>query len=341
MKWFHHECAAKFSPKLAALGATLGLEGFGLYWNLLEQIGFHSDTFRLKVTGIIPEADNRFEEVLNGSGSLENIGWSDDPNSIPQVADVVLARATFASPEQLRTMISEIVRLKLFDESSWREYGILFSPGFEKRADDYTKRHGRSARQDKQPRSKGQDFPRPDTGHSPDTVRTISDKVLPEQKREEENSGEENNSEEEEKKLMLLNNNTNNDEELNDEEFRRWCVEIKRTILSWNESHASKCDWFPQERELRKLLTGGSRLHRQRQCYDAINILGLGVTYPRIVCRAVQLMLEASARKRIANPFGWIWTALNGNGEGTAPWVNMLTADEERQPRSAARCGCS
>jgi len=48
MKWFHHECAARYDPKLQILGSQYGSEGIGIYWGLLEEIGQHSDTFNLK-----------------------------------------------------------------------------------------------------------------------------------------------------------------------------------------------------------------------------------------------------------------------------------------------------
>ena len=52
MKWFHHECAARYDSKLQTLGSLFGAEGIGIYWGLLEEIGQHSDTFYLKVIGI-------------------------------------------------------------------------------------------------------------------------------------------------------------------------------------------------------------------------------------------------------------------------------------------------
>ena len=60
MKWFHHECAARYDPKLQILGSQYGSEGIGIYWGLLEEIGQHSDTFNLKVTGVNEEIDQKY-----------------------------------------------------------------------------------------------------------------------------------------------------------------------------------------------------------------------------------------------------------------------------------------
>jgi hypothetical protein len=64
-------------------------------------------------------------------------------------------------------------------------------------------------------------------------------------------------------------------------------------------------------------------------CYDAYKILHEKIHYPELVLRALQLMLKAREKTRITNPFGWLWTCLHGNGDGTTPWVQLLTADEE------------
>ena len=64
MKWFHHECAARYDSKLQILGSHFGAEGIGIYWGLLEEIGQHSDTFHLKVIGVNEEIDKTFSKYL-------------------------------------------------------------------------------------------------------------------------------------------------------------------------------------------------------------------------------------------------------------------------------------
>ena len=67
MKWFHHECAARYDSKLQILGSHYGAEGIGIYWGLLEEIGQHSDTFHLKVVGVNEEIDQTFSKLLQNS----------------------------------------------------------------------------------------------------------------------------------------------------------------------------------------------------------------------------------------------------------------------------------
>ncbi len=63
MKWFHHECAARYDSKLQILGSHYGAEGIGIYWGLLEEIGQHSDTFHLKVIGVNEEIDQKLFRI--------------------------------------------------------------------------------------------------------------------------------------------------------------------------------------------------------------------------------------------------------------------------------------
>ena len=84
MKWFHHECAARYDSKLQILGSEHGAEGIGIYWGLLEEIGQHSDTFHLKVIGV--ERGNR-SEIFRISAkfpkSLQEVSSEFFPNPQP------------------------------------------------------------------------------------------------------------------------------------------------------------------------------------------------------------------------------------------------------------------
>jgi hypothetical protein len=60
--------------------------------------------------------------------------------------------------------------------------------------------------------------------------------------------------------------------------------------------------------------------------------------YPGLVIRAFTLMLRESERRRIGNPFGWLWSCLHGNSDGSIPWVVGLTAAQERAPPRRTVC---
>jgi hypothetical protein len=117
--------------------------------------------------------------------------------------------------------------------------------------------------------------------------------------------------------------------ELSDEAFLECVDKVRSAISDWNDGRSNRFDWNPTEPELRKLFLGGDPVHKQTLCYSAYNLLGEKTHYAELVLRAVGLTLKASERTRITNPFGWMWTCLHGNGDGTHPWVQLLTPDEE------------
>ena len=116
----------------------------------------------------------------------------------------------------------------------------------------------------------------------------------------------------------------------------RYCAKLRTMVNEWNESHTAHFVWFPRRSELEKLFRGGDPLHRRQLCYEAINLLGEHVTYADVVLRAVGLMLKAGQRARIVNPLGWLWSCLHGNGEGGAPWVQLVTREEEQARQAEA-----
>lgn len=349
MKWFHHECAAKHDPKLQTLGATYGAEGLGIYWGLLEEIGQHSDTFHLKITGISVETDNKFIEITDGNASaslLLNSGQV-DISRIPRIPLKILARILFTSARKLGQVLNTCVEIGLFDIAKWREYHLLHSPSFEHRADDYTRRQQRKAdavRPDSVPRP---DTLRTQSAHSPNIHRIQSAKVPPEQttdKEAKEDSEQNNNSEEH---VMLavdaggkIDLSTTSEQtgdsnghyliEPGSVELTEYSGRCLRLIQQWNQGRRNPFSWVPTESELRKLFCGGDVGHKLAMCYQAFNLQGDKINYPELVLRAVRLMLKASEKKRILNPFGWLWSCLHGNGDGTTPWVQLLTADEEK-----------
>lgn len=121
------------------------------------------------------------------------------------------------------------------------------------------------------------------------------------------------------------------------EEFKAYARKCLLILHRWNETRMNRFSWNPSESELKKLFCGGDREHKIRMCYQAFNLQGEKINYPELVLRAVKLMLKASQKHRIVNPFGWLWSCLHGNGDGTTPWVQLLTAEEEKSGSSSRR----
>jgi hypothetical protein len=363
MKWFHHECSARNDPKLQILGSTHGAEGLGIFWSLLEEIGQHSDTFHLKIMGISHEADESFMNLIQnletpGSHLFDaKVGLA----RVPRLPAKILAKNLFTSTKKLAAVIQASVDAGLFDPEKWSKFNVLYSPSFEQRADDYTRRVQRNARS---VRTGSGLSPEPvrtasglsphqsrtHAGDSPNPHQTISDNVLPEteaeqiQKENRERIEKDLSVEDAEDKIKL--STTSQLENLKSETylinlteaaFRKYCDRFRSELSDWNEARSNKFDWIPADLELRKLFFGGEQVHKEALCYSAYNLLGEKTHYAELVLRALRLMLKASEKTRITNPFAWMWTCLHGNGDGTLPWVQLLTADEESSVASLLR----
>jgi len=352
MKWFHHECAARHDPKLQMLGASHGAEGIGIYWGLLEEIGQHSDTFHLKIIGISPDIDKNFSNKMSDPKFLSGV-----PQSIPRLPLKILSKNLFTSPKKLINVIELCVEIGLFDANKWSNYNLLYSPSFEHRADDYTRRVRRinSIHTDEgknkvcthsEYNSNNQCISSEETT---DTVRTKFDKVLIETETDKKNrirteknmqvtnsshvdnsavssnSFEIDSSEEKSSKinsLYLI--------EPNDEVFEKYILRFHSIIQKWNKDNpAHTLEWQPSITELKKLFYAGEYKHKLSMCFHAYKLLGEKINYPELVIRALRLMLETNTKAKIENPFGWMWSCLHGNGKGTKPWVQFMTAEEE------------
>jgi len=121
------------------------------------------------------------------------------------------------------------------------------------------------------------------------------------------------------------------------EYFTEMCAEFREIIREWNEREKSSIHWTPTRDELKKLFYGGDAAHKLRVCREASNLTGGKPDFPGLVIRALNLMLEASKKQRIQNPFGWVWSCLHGTPEGKPPWVHLLTAPEEARRISSPR----
>jgi hypothetical protein len=360
MKWFHHDSTARHDPKLQILGAKHGPEGWGIFWALLEEIAQHSDTFHLKVTEFSKKSDKSYANLQKNPQKESAILFDAtiDLNKIPRLPVKTLAKNLFTTTKTLTSIIATCTQVGLFDRQKWQEFNVLHSPSFEHRADDYTRRVQR--------RTFGV---RTNSEHTSDNVRSLSEegsnnvRTLSEQnpksvrrmfllETEQEQIQKENRSRTEEdlfvkdaKQKNLISTscqhdfvkNDNSLVELSQQAFLDYSGKLRSELSTWNDGRSNKFDWNPTEPELRKLFLGGDQVHKETLCYSAYNLLGEKTHYAELILRAVRLMLRSSEKTRITNPFGWMWTCLHGNGDGSHPWVQLLTADEEDSVASLLR----
>ena len=340
MKWFHHECAARYDSKLQTLGSLFGAEGIGIYWGLLEEIGQHSDTFYLKVTGIDKEIDQKFSKIMQIVKNSQEIipQFSSDPTRIPLLPLKIISKNLFAPPKRVALVIKTAAEIGLFDLQKWSDFNVLYSQSFEQRADDYTRRLQRTTNKVRTDSEPSTDNVRTQSEETPNTLRSLSGNVHIETEAKAETKPEK----EIETDMHARDKSDSKNEityeqlksepylvELDEAGFQEYCQTFRTKIVKWNEEHRNKFNWNPADDELRKIFLAGTHDRKVSMCYDAYKILHEKIHYPELVLRALQLMLKASEKTRIANPFGWLWTCLHGNGDGTTPWVQLLTADEE------------
>jgi hypothetical protein len=243
--------------------------------------------------------------------------------------------------------IKTAAEIGLFDLQKWLEFNVLYSQSFEQRADDYTRRLQRKTdkvRTDSEPST---DNVRTQSEETPNTLRSLSENVHTETeaKAEAETKKEIETDMHARDKSYSKKNEITYEQlksepylvELDETGFQEYCRTFRSKIVKWNAEHRSKFNWNPADDELRKIFLGGTQERKISMCYDAYKILHEKIHYPELVIRALQLMLKASEKTRIANPFGWLWTCLHGNGDGTTPWVQLLTAAEESNVGSILR----
>ncbi|MCX6132607.1 MAG: DUF4373 domain-containing protein [Ignavibacteriales bacterium] len=358
MKWFHHDCAARHDPKLRMLAAKHGLEGWAIFWALLEEIGEDSDTFHLKIMEFSKKSDKSFANLLEDPRKeSENLFDSSvDLPKIPRLPAKTLAKNLFTTSKTLTAVIRTCVSIGIFDQQKWLSFNVLYSPSFEQRADDYTRRiqrrHALSA-------AEGAQSVRTNSEQSSNSVRTLSEQNLESLRTKSgkvhlETEAEQIQKENRNRRNMFVKDaneenlistscqqglvtNYSHLIELSQDAFFEYSAKVHSELSDWNDGRSNKFDWNPTEPELRKLFLGGDQTHKETLCYSAYNLLGEKTHYAELVLRAVHLMLKASAKTRITNPFGWMWTCLHGNGDGTHPWVQLLTADEENSVASLLR----
>jgi hypothetical protein len=297
-----HDCRLKHDPRVDRLGLKFGSKGPGVFILILEELGVHSETMAIKV------------DEVPGEASLEPLEGEED---LPTYALEGLARIVFESPESALPIIDMCAELGLFNKRLWKGHRVIDCSDLRKWTDPYTRRQQRKQIGPHDPDSEGsaQSRTKSDKVSLQDNTYTRHDKI----QKNTDNQLE----------LSTFRAQTVSDSKdqvvMDEPEFLSWSAEIKSTIARWNEKHRRSCGWEPNEKQLRKLAYGGKWRNRQRLCYESINVLGEDVTYAQVVLLAVKQMLAVSVRKRLANPFGWIWSALHGR-EGKAPWVHLPTA---------------
>jgi hypothetical protein len=349
MKWFHHECAARYDSKLQILGSKHGAEGIGIYWGLLEEIGQHSDTFHLKVISVDEEIDQTFSKFLQNSKESQQKYFATviTATNIPILPIKILARNLFTSHKRVIQVIQTAAEIGLFNLQKWAEFNVLYSQSFEQRADDYTRRLQRTTNKVRTDSEPSTDNVRPQSEETPNTLRSLSENVHTETETKAEtetkkeletdmHARDKSESKKNEIDYELLKNEPYL-VELDETGFQEYCWMFRSKIVKWNEEHRNKFNWNPADDELHKIFLGGTLDRKVSMCYDAYKILHEKIHYPELVIRALQLMLKASEKTRIANPFGWLWACLHGNGDGTTPWVQLLTAAEESNVGSILR----
>ena len=112
--------------------------------------------------------------------------------------------------------------------------------------------------------------------------------------------------------------------------FEEYVLKFHSILQKWNRENPKHIlDWHPSSRELKKLFCAGEYDRKLAMCFHAYKLLGERINYPELVLRALHLLLAMHKNSKIDNPLGWIWTSIHGNGSGTRPWAQLLTAEEE------------
>ncbi len=112
------------------------------------------------------------------------------------------------------------------------------------------------------------------------------------------------------------------------EEYVRYSFILRKMIAEWNHTHSVVVKWVPTDFELHRLFYGGQPSYKQVLCERISEVEGRVVEYPEIVLRAARRMLESSQKTRVANPVGWIWTCLHGNGGTGTAWLTPVSSND-------------
>lgn len=114
MKWFKHHSDANTNLKLRIIVRELGMEGYGLYWFLLELVAQQGENFRIK-------REKEWKMAVMISANIEQ--------------------------KKLEVLLNRFSELDLIDRKGLAK-GILYIPKIGEYSDEYTKRVRRVSEQD-------------------------------------------------------------------------------------------------------------------------------------------------------------------------------------------------
>jgi hypothetical protein len=309
MRWFKHSVHARSEHGIEDILRCHGPAGIGIYWCLLEMLARDTEQFRLRIAGISPGADERFEQArARGACPARHLYRLD-----------LLAKTLNTESGTIIDVIALGVSLGLFDRSLWHTYSILHSPGFSDQADEYTRRL-RKSRPEASPASSSENL-----AETPESLLTHSEKLPPEEKRAEEK-----------------NDKTKPPAAPSGASFVKTTDEVDALlrrcsllVADWNRRNHREFELRLSRGRLRRLL-GGDPRWRERICYESMNLTHGGTSFQNVILRAVWLMLESSRSRPIGDQFAWLWSCIHGSRD-SPPWVHRPTAAEESRPQSRRR----
>lgn len=308
MKWFKHSVHARSEHGTEDILRSYGPAGIGIYWCLLEMLARDTEHFRLRISGISADADERFERVRNGARH-------EAPAHHLYRIDL-LARTLNTEPAAILEVISLGLSEGLFDRDLWQLYCILHSPGFSRQADEYTRRLRRSRQEGETRRSDPSTETLPT---APESLRRTSENISEEQIREEEKK--------EQKPPSGGQSCT-----IGPDDIERLLMRLSVFVADWNRRNRREFQLRLDRTRLARLF-GGDVSWRKRVCYESMNLTYGGRTLQDVIHRAVWLMLEASRQRPIGDQFAWLWSCIHGRAD-SPPWVHRPTAAEESRPRT-------
>jgi hypothetical protein len=319
MRWFHHDTEAHSNVKIQLLIEKEGLAGAGAFWSLLEEIGLQSSTFRLKVD--VPRGFWARSVARVGNLLAREVRRDAPPWELPVMALNVMARRYRTRPSTLRRIIRTCVSVGLFDREEWDRWGVLYSRGFERRADAYTKRALRGSR-------RTEESVRTVCAHSPELVEHCAKSSPSEQDREQQIEIYKNRTAEQDAEPKIGSRGAEaapkrsvfkiggGGEADMDRLYGVFIGRINGFLGDWAARHGGSVPWCPEDEHLRSLWRVALRIapeggNRREQVERGIDL----------VLGAVRNMFDESTRREIRSPPAYLSASLLGTHGGTRPWV--------------------
>jgi hypothetical protein len=308
-----------------------GLAGVGAYWAILEEIGRRSGTFRLRIDdkpGFCQMVLSRFTGPRRAEPVQRPDATLGDP---PVVAISVFGRTLRMRPARLRRILRTLVTVGLFDRLEWEEGGVLYSRGFERRADEYTRRVQRE-RGTRQAADKHPETLRTLSGQPQDHAGDCPESSLIEQDKKQNKKIYKSTKTKQEQDLRpdssfaqhtacetplsaVAGDNVFHDADI-DSLYQDFCDGVRGIQVDWAARHQGAVPWQPEKEHLQSLWkavlriapAGGSRTEE----------IESGTA---IMLDAVRRMFADSTRRKIQSPPAYLLASLMGTRAGTQPWV--------------------